>query len=121
MALNRVAVTKIRIDGLGQVYFRKRLLAYQTGLRVSELIALTRSDINLDHHGAEVRCDGKGRKERATPLTRQTVAALRRHARHRPLASWLINRGADLVERIDHYAACALLAAAPRYAPYWPL
>ena len=37
------------------------LFACQTGLRVSELIALTRSDINLDHHGAHVRCDGLSR------------------------------------------------------------
>ena len=44
---------------------------------INGVVALTRSDINLDHHGAHVRCDGKGRKERATPLTRQTVAALR--------------------------------------------
>ena len=37
------------------------LFACQTGLRVSELIALTRSDIHLDHHGAHVRCDGLSR------------------------------------------------------------
>jgi len=52
------------------------LLACQTGLRVSELIGLTRNDIHLGP-GAHVRCHGKGRKDRATPITRQTVAALR--------------------------------------------
>jgi site-specific recombinase XerD len=52
------------------------VLAAQTGLRISELIALSRSDITLDV-GAHVRCTGKGRKERATPLTRLTVAVLR--------------------------------------------
>jgi integrase/recombinase XerD len=51
-------------------------LACQTGLRVSELIGLTRNDIHLGP-GAHIRCHGKGRKDRATPLTRQTVAALR--------------------------------------------
>ena len=51
-------------------------LACQTGLRVSELISLTRDDIHLDT-GAHVRCHGKGRKDRATPITRPTAAALR--------------------------------------------
>ena len=48
----------------------------QTGLRVSELTGLTRADVHLGA-GAHVRCHGKGRKDRATPLTRQTVAVLR--------------------------------------------
>jgi integrase/recombinase XerD len=52
------------------------VLAVQTGLRISELIALSRNDLTLDV-GAHVRCIGKGRKERATPLTGLTVAVLR--------------------------------------------
>lgn len=52
------------------------LLAVQTGLRVSELIGLNCADLVLDT-GAHVRCHGKGRKERATPLLGQTVAVLR--------------------------------------------
>jgi site-specific recombinase XerD len=52
------------------------LLAVQTGLRVSELTALTRQDTHL-RAGPHVRCDGKGRKARATPLTSQTVKVLR--------------------------------------------
>lgn len=52
------------------------VLAVQTGLRISELIALSRTDLTLDV-GAHVRCIGKGRKERATPLTGLTVAVLR--------------------------------------------
>jgi integrase/recombinase XerD len=52
------------------------VLAVQTGLRISELISLSRDDVALDA-GAHVRCMGKGRKERATPLTRLTVSVLR--------------------------------------------
>jgi site-specific recombinase XerD len=59
------------------------LVAVQTGLRVSELTGLTTGDIHLGP-GPHVRCHGKGRKDRATPLTRQTVAVLR---------TWLAERG----------------------------
>ncbi len=52
------------------------LLAIQTGLRLSELIGLRRGDIVLTS-GAHVRCYGKGRKERCTPLTKQTVAVMK--------------------------------------------
>ena len=51
-------------------------LAVQTGLRLSELTSLDRQSIVLNT-GAHVRCHGKGRKERCTPLTRQTVATLK--------------------------------------------
>jgi site-specific recombinase XerD len=51
------------------------LLAVQTGLRLSELTALTRADVHLGG-GAHVHVMGKGRKERAVPLARQTVAVL---------------------------------------------
>ena len=51
------------------------LLAVQSGLRLSELTGLTRDDVFLDI-GAHVRVMGKGRKERCTPLTKQTVAVL---------------------------------------------
>ena len=52
------------------------LLAAQTGLRVSELTGLTRQDAHLGA-GPHIRCHGKGRKDRATPLTSQTVKVLR--------------------------------------------
>ena len=44
------------------------LLAVQTGLRVSELIGLDGGDVSLGA-GAHVRCLGKGRRQRAVPLT----------------------------------------------------
>ena len=59
------------------------VLAAQTGLRISELTGLTIADINLGA-GPYVHCLGKGRKERATPLTRLTVRVLR---------VWLTERG----------------------------
>jgi site-specific recombinase XerD len=52
------------------------LLAVQTGLRISELIGLSRRDLHLGA-GAHVACHGKGRKDRITPLTATTVAVLR--------------------------------------------
>ena len=52
------------------------LLTIQTGLRASELVGLTRRDVHLGT-GAYVACHGKGRKDRITPLTADTVAALR--------------------------------------------
>ena len=62
------------------------MLAIQTGLRLSELIGIRRRDIVLAT-GAHVRCYGKGRKERCTPLTKQTVAVMK---------NWLKERaGAD--------------------------
>lgn len=51
-------------------------LLAQTGLRASELTGLQRTDIHLGV-GAHVRCMGKGRKQRITPLTGMTVAILR--------------------------------------------
>jgi integrase/recombinase XerD len=52
------------------------LTAAQTGLRISELIGLTRGDVQLGT-GPHLRAFGKGRKERVAPLTSQTVAVLR--------------------------------------------
>jgi site-specific recombinase XerD len=52
------------------------LLAVQTGLRVSELSRLCWQDIMLGS-GAHVRCQGKGRKERCTPLRKDAITALR--------------------------------------------
>lgn len=58
------------------------VLAIQTGLRVSELIHLRCGDVTLGT-GAHVRCDGKGRKQRCTPLHRETATLI---------AAWLRER-----------------------------
>jgi integrase/recombinase XerD len=51
------------------------LLGVQTGLRATELSGVRRQDLQLQD-GAWVRCRGKGRKERCTPLTRETKQVL---------------------------------------------
>jgi site-specific recombinase XerD len=58
------------------------LVAVQTGLRVSELIGLNCQDVVLGT-GAHVRCLGKGRKQRCTPLRRETT---------KMVAAWLRER-----------------------------
>ena len=58
------------------------LLAIQTGLRASELVGLKCGDF-VQGSGAHIRCMGKGRKERATPLRRETAKLL---------AAWISNR-----------------------------
>jgi site-specific recombinase XerD len=66
------------------------LVAAQTGLRVSELIGLRCQDVALGA-GAHVRCTGKGRKLRCTPLRKEAIAALR---------SWLRERNAQPTEAL---------------------
>jgi len=51
------------------------LVAVQTGLRVSELTGLNCQDVVLGT-GAHVRCLGKGRKQRCTPLRPETARML---------------------------------------------
>ena len=60
---------------LGRRDYTLLLLAVQTGLRLSELIGLDRDAIHLGV-GAHVRCVGKGRKERCTPLSKPVRSAL---------------------------------------------
>lgn len=52
------------------------LVAVQTGLRNSELTSLRRQDVALGT-GAHVRCLGKGRKMRCTPLRQDVIAVLK--------------------------------------------
>lgn len=59
--------------------------AVQTGLRVSELTAVRNTDITLGR-GAHVQVLGKGRKERAVPLSTHTVDVMR---------PWLTELAAD--------------------------
>jgi len=88
-------LTKPEIDALLAAPDRSRWIgrrdhallvtAIQTGLRVSELVGVRRQDVSLGR-GPHLRCEGKGRKERVTPLTSQTVAVLR---------AWLGERHGD--------------------------
>jgi len=59
--------------------------AAQTGLRISEMTALTCADVHLGV-GAHVSCLGKGRKQRITPITAGTVTIL---------TGWINERGND--------------------------
>jgi integrase/recombinase XerD len=72
-----------RTTWLGRRDHSLLLLAVQTGLRVSELISLDRDDIQLGR-GAHVRCVGKGRKERCTPLTTHARTALQSWTKEPP-------------------------------------
>jgi integrase/recombinase XerD len=61
---------------LGQRDRALLLLALQTGLRNTEITSLRRLDVELGR-GAHVRCLGKGRKSRCTPLRPDVVKVLR--------------------------------------------
>lgn len=73
-----------RATWLGRRDHTLLLLAIHTGLRAGELTGLQVKDLHLGT-GAYLRCHGKGRKDRATPLTTTTAAALR---------TWLTERAA---------------------------
>jgi integrase/recombinase XerD len=77
------------------------LTAVQTGLRISELLGLTRADTQLGP-GPHVRTVGKGRKERVAPLTKQTVAVLRvwlRETTDQPGSALFPSRDGDTLTR----------------------
>jgi len=79
--LNRSEVDALLAAPDQRTWFGRRdhallLVAVQTGLRLSELTGLQRPDVSLGT-GAYVRCVGKGRKERCTPLTKMTAAVLK--------------------------------------------
>ena len=96
------------------------LLDIQTGLRISELTGLTVADVHLGT-GAHVSCHGKGRKDRITPLTAETVHALREWlAEHvaDPHAPLFPGRTGQRLSRdaIEHRIACHTKTAA-RHCP----
>jgi site-specific recombinase XerD len=116
--------TPDRSAWLGHRDYALLVLLLQTGLRVSESCDLRCEDVVLTV-GAHVRCRGKGRKERCTPLTRATVAVMRAWLRLRrglpTEPAFPSRRGTklsrDAVERLvskgakDASAACGSLRA----------
>ena len=64
-----------RTTWLGRRDHTLLVVALQTGLRVSELTGLRHRDVIIST-GPHVRCTGKGRKERCTPLTTNTSPAV---------------------------------------------
>lgn len=103
-----------RTTGIGRRDATLLVVALHTGLRVSELIGLRVMDVVLTG-GAHVRCLGKGRKERCTPLT-GAVGTVRDWLQERQGAPTAVlfpsRRGGplsrDAVEHlVDKYAAAA--------------
>ncbi len=102
---------------------------YATGLRVSELVGLTMSDISLRQ--GVVRVVGKGDKERLVPLGEEAVHWVEYYLEH--ARSWLMNeRSSDILfpsnrsqkmtrqtfwHRIKHYAILAGIDSA-RLSPH---
>ncbi|MHB9111455.1 MAG: site-specific tyrosine recombinase XerD [Thermoleophilia bacterium] len=68
-------------------------LLYGSGLRVSELVGLKVSDVDME--GGFVRCMGKGSKERMIPVGEPALAAVWRYQQH---ARQFLGKGA----RTDH-------------------
>ena len=96
------------------------LLAVQTGLRLSELTGLRQEDLHMGT-GAHVRVTGKGRKERCTPLsknTRAVLAAWLREPGRAPDQPLFPNaRGGRLSSHGVHYLLAKHVAAAAQVCP----
>jgi site-specific recombinase XerD len=96
------------------------LLAVQTGLRLSELTGLRQEDLHLGT-GAHVRVIGKGRKERCTPLSKNTRMVLApwlrepRRASDQPL--FPNARGGRLSSHGVHYLLAKHVSAAAGVCP----
>jgi site-specific recombinase XerD len=96
------------------------LLAVQTGLRLAELTGLHRQDLHLET-GAHVRVIGKGRKERCTPLSKNTrsvlMAWLREPPRQPDQPVFPNARGGRLSAHGVHYLVAKHVAIATRTCP----
>lgn len=84
-------------------------LLYETGIRLSELIALKVVDVDANRH--ELRVWGKGAKERRVPLLPETLNSIQDHLNSRPYeAEWLFVSDAGrsmypsfVYRRVNHY------------------
>jgi site-specific recombinase XerD len=65
------------------------LTAVQTGMHLSELVGLDRAAITVGTAGY-IRCFGKGRKERCTPITKVLNATITRWLDEPPIANGMI-------------------------------
>lgn len=72
-----------RSSWIGKRDYALLLVMMQTGLRLAEITGLDERDVHLGT-GAHLRCEGKGRKERCTPLTKSAASVLR---------FWIARRG----------------------------
>ena len=63
-------------------------LMYGGGLRISELVRLRIQDIDFEYNQITVR-DGKGKKDRVTPLAQKITSLLREHIEERRLTHQL--------------------------------
>lgn len=96
------------------------LVAVQTGLRVSELIGLRRQDVTLAT-APHLRCHGKGRKLRCTPLRRDVVRVLEAWLDERPMAPdapvFATARGGPLSDDAVEHLVTKHTAAAKQHCP----
>src|SRR6266404_8729026 len=88
-------------------------LMYATGLRVSEMVSLKQTEVDL--HTGIVSCHGKGSKERRVPLGKSAIHWLQQYAGIKasygesPYANLFLSRGKPLTRHfawatIKHYA-----------------
>ena len=73
--MNAVIAAPDRSTWCGRPHHALLVLALRTGLRLSELTGLRCQDVEL-RRPSHIRCLGKGRKRRDTPIDRSTVEIL---------------------------------------------
>jgi integrase/recombinase XerD len=126
-------LTRLEIDALLAAPARDRwlgrrdhallLTVIQTGLRLAEITSIRQQDVSLAS-GAHVRCEGKGRKERCTPLTKSTVTVLTAWIREQGADGTRIlfpsARGARLSADVVQHLVAKYAAAHNRHAHHWP-
>jgi integrase/recombinase XerD len=80
LEIEAILATPDRSTWIGRRDHAMLHLTLQTGLRLSELVGLDKGALTLGT-GAHVKCQGKGRKERSTPLAKHTAAVLKAWSR----------------------------------------